>query len=65
MSRLSPDHPSPLQEFKRKYKKDITANARAIRRLRTACERAKRCGWGGAPAAGGSGAAATCGLPPG
>lgn len=31
-----------LQEFKRKYKKDITGNARAVRRLRTACERAKR-----------------------
>ncbi|KAI9363197.1 70 kDa heat shock protein 3 [Pilaira anomala] len=31
-----------MQEFKRKYKKDITGNARAIRRLRTACERAKR-----------------------
>lgn len=30
------------QEFKRKYKKDITGNARAVRRLRTACERAKR-----------------------
>ena len=30
------------QEFKRKYKKDITANPRAMRRLRTACERAKR-----------------------
>ncbi|GLJ42733.1 hypothetical protein SUGI_0885980 [Cryptomeria japonica] len=31
-----------VQEFKRKYKKDITGNARALRRLRTACERAKR-----------------------
>jgi L1 cell adhesion molecule like protein len=33
-----------LQEFKRKYKgdKDITTNERAKRRLRTACERAKR-----------------------
>ena len=31
-----------VQEFKRKYKKDITDNKRAIRRLRTACERAKR-----------------------
>ena len=31
-----------VQEFKRKYKKDITDNARALRRLRTACERAKR-----------------------
>ncbi|PYI30986.1 heat shock protein 70 [Aspergillus indologenus CBS 114.80] len=29
-------------EFKRKYKKDLTTNARALRRLRTACERAKR-----------------------
>ncbi|CAI5515936.1 unnamed protein product [Closterium sp. Naga37s-1] len=31
-----------VQEFKRKYKKDITNNPRALRRLRTACERAKR-----------------------
>ncbi|XP_024373186.1 heat shock cognate 70 kDa protein [Physcomitrium patens] len=31
-----------VQEFKRKYKKDITGNARALRRLRTAAERAKR-----------------------
>ena len=31
-----------VQEFKRKYKKDITENKRALRRLRTACERAKR-----------------------
>jgi L1 cell adhesion molecule like protein len=30
------------QEFKRKNKKDISGNARALRRLRTACERAKR-----------------------
>ncbi|KAH7547508.1 heat shock 70 kDa protein [Ziziphus jujuba] len=29
-------------EFKRKHKKDIGGNARALRRLRTACERAKR-----------------------
>ncbi|KAK4267668.1 hypothetical protein QN277_024420 [Acacia crassicarpa] len=29
-------------EFKRKNKKDISGNARALRRLRTACERAKR-----------------------
>ncbi|KAJ2533336.1 Hsp70 chaperone, partial [Coemansia sp. RSA 1935] len=29
-------------EFKRKFKKDMTGNARALRRLRTACERAKR-----------------------
>ncbi|KAK3064496.1 Hsp70 chaperone, partial [Teratosphaeriaceae sp. CCFEE 6253] len=31
-----------VNEFKRKNKKDLTANARALRRLRTACERAKR-----------------------
>ena len=31
-----------VAEFKRKNKKDITGNARALRRLRTACERAKR-----------------------
>lgn len=31
-----------VQEFKRKHKKDITGNARALRRLRTSCERAKR-----------------------
>ncbi len=31
-----------MDEFKRKYKKDMSGNARAIRRLRTACERAKR-----------------------
>lgn len=30
------------QEFKRKFKKDLTSNARSLRRLRTACERAKR-----------------------
>jgi len=29
-------------EFKRKHKKDISGNPRALRRLRTACERAKR-----------------------
>ncbi|GCF00394.1 Hsp70 chaperone [Zygosaccharomyces mellis] len=29
-------------EFKRKNKKDLTSNQRALRRLRTACERAKR-----------------------
>ena len=29
-------------EFKRKYRKDIKHNKRALRRLRTACERAKR-----------------------
>ncbi|KAG2172131.1 hypothetical protein INT44_006600, partial [Umbelopsis vinacea] len=31
-----------VQEFKRKHKKDISGNPRAVRRLRTACERAKR-----------------------
>lgn len=31
-----------VQEFKRKNKQDITNNKRALRRLRTACERAKR-----------------------
>ena len=31
-----------MEEFRRKYKKDITKNQRALRRLRTACERAKR-----------------------
>ena len=31
-----------VTEFKRKHKKDITGNKRAVRRLRTACERAKR-----------------------
>ena len=30
------------QEFKRKHKKDISDNKRSLRRLRTACERAKR-----------------------
>ncbi|CDH54454.1 heat shock protein hss1 [Lichtheimia corymbifera JMRC:FSU:9682] len=30
------------QEFKRKTQKDVTCNPRALRRLRTACERAKR-----------------------
>jgi len=30
------------QEFKRKYKKDLSTNPRSLRRLRTACERAKR-----------------------
>jgi heat shock protein 1/8 len=29
-------------EFKRKHKKDLNVNSRGIRRLRTACERAKR-----------------------
>merc|ERR1712058_179834 len=31
-----------MTEFKRKHKKDIANNKRAVRRLRTACERAKR-----------------------
>ena len=31
-----------VQEFKRKHKKDLSTNKRALRRLRTACERAKR-----------------------
>merc|ERR1712213_31488 len=31
-----------VTEFKRKHKKDLTGNKRALRRLRTACERAKR-----------------------
>jgi heat shock protein 1/8 len=31
-----------IQEFKRKHKKDISDNKRAVRRLHTACERAKR-----------------------
>ncbi|KHJ30172.1 putative hsp70-like protein [Erysiphe necator] len=31
-----------VNEFKRKHKKDLSSNARALRRLRTACERAKR-----------------------
>ncbi|XP_065055839.1 heat shock cognate 71 kDa protein-like [Rhopilema esculentum] len=31
-----------IKEFKRKYNKDISGNKRALRRLRTACERLKR-----------------------
>ena len=31
-----------IAEFENKYKKDISDNKRAVRRLRTACERAKR-----------------------
>ena len=31
-----------VEEFKRKHKKDLSGNKRALRRLRTACERAKR-----------------------
>ncbi|GFQ80382.1 heat shock protein 70 B2 [Trichonephila clavata] len=31
-----------VEEFKRKHKKDLRSNPRALRRLRTACERAKR-----------------------
>ena len=31
-----------LQDFKRRFKKDMASNQRSLRRLRTACERAKR-----------------------
>ena len=31
-----------VQDFKKRYGKDISGNARSMRRLRTACERAKR-----------------------
>merc|ERR1712232_395445 len=31
-----------MKEFNRKHKKDMSSNQRALRRLRTACERAKR-----------------------
>ncbi|PAV70673.1 hypothetical protein WR25_25288 isoform C [Diploscapter pachys] len=31
-----------VEEFKRKHKKDLASNPRALRRLHTACERAKR-----------------------
>merc|ERR1712063_169689 len=31
-----------LQDFKRKFRKDMSNNQRSLRRLRTACERAKR-----------------------
>ena len=31
-----------VKEFQRKHKQDISSNKRALRRLRTACERAKR-----------------------
>lgn len=31
-----------VKEFQRKYKKDLTTSQRAIKRLKTACERAKR-----------------------
>jgi len=31
-----------LEDFKRRYRKDMSSNQRALRRLRTACERAKR-----------------------
>ena len=31
-----------ITEFKRKHKKDLSGNPRSVRRLRTACERAKR-----------------------
>ena len=42
---VEPDWSLPdrtLQEFKRKHKKDLSDSPRALRRLRTACERAKR-----------------------
>lgn len=31
-----------VEEFKRKYKKDVTSSKKSLRRLRTACENAKR-----------------------
>ena len=31
-----------MTEFRRKFKKDLSGNKRSVRRLRTACERAKR-----------------------
>lgn len=31
-----------VQDFKRRYKKDVTTSQRALKRLKTACERAKR-----------------------
>ncbi len=31
-----------IEEFKRKHNKDLSSNKKAIRRLRTSCERAKR-----------------------
>ena len=31
-----------VQEFKKKYKLDLSSNSKALRRLRTSCERAKR-----------------------
>jgi heat shock 70kDa protein 1/2/6/8 len=31
-----------VAEFKKKHRRDLTSNQRALRRLRTACERAKR-----------------------
>ncbi|KPM07870.1 Sar s 28 (heat shock protein 70-like protein 4), partial [Sarcoptes scabiei] len=31
-----------VQEFRRKHRKDLSSNRRSLRRLRTACERAKR-----------------------
>lgn len=40
--RTLPPTPPPPQEFKRKHRKDLSENPRALRRLRTACERAKR-----------------------
>src|SRR5207249_9305377 len=31
-----------IREFKKKFKKDVSENPKAIRRLKTACERTKR-----------------------
>ena len=31
-----------ISEFKRKYNKDISGNSKAVRRLKTSCERAKK-----------------------
>lgn len=39
--RICPRPTQPLQEFKRKFRKDISADHRALRRLRSACERTK------------------------
>ncbi|KAL1808073.1 hypothetical protein ACET3Z_025063 [Daucus carota] len=32
-----------VEEFKRKHRKDISVNAKSLRKLRNACEKAKRC----------------------
>ena len=47
MKQLSPKYAKSVRTlivagFKKKYKKEINHNARSLRRLRTACERAKR-----------------------